>query len=360
MKTSKQWGAFLCLLILLTVVPQIAAAGDAPSNKELLDAAGFDLKRPLKADSITVTATRKQGAAAKLVVKQKFSMQVSFTEDTYKKSGKIGNATVLSVVTKKGTTTTLYGIAESTRDGKNWQPNFKFETKFDYAAWGSPKSAFPGRTVVSGSKEEKDYTAQTKAEAARIEARVKAETEKNKAMEAERVALKEKKEKEKALNWEKDFAALTKRLDQGSHAQRVNEIKKAMKTADKKLHKRLLAYLSKHDDPDLRSIALRIKINKTNKLEGLVNNGNPNIAAKYNLHGGFKVSSLDIGTGNIKGSFPGYINKSMSGKIDAEKFELNTHTCHMLLKMTDDNKMRGEVACTPSYHSRKMILFMPE
>lgn len=347
------------LLLLIMAIPLIANAGDTPSTSELLEAASFDLKRPLKADSIEITATRKQGTGATLVVKQKFSMKVSFSEDTYKKSGKLGVNEVLSVVTKKGSDTTLYGTAESNRSGASWTTKFQFENDIDYGAWGSPKSVFPGKTVVSGSPEEQKLLVAIKTEKENVEKRKNAAADLSKAMEAERLALKNQKEKERALNWEKDFSALTERIERGPHSQRMDEIKKSFRTADKKLHKRLMAFMSKNDDLDIRSIALRMKIDKAGKLEGRVNNGNPNIDAKYPLNGGFKILSINIDTGDLEGNIPS-LKQNLSGSIDAEKVVMKNKSCKLLLKLTDENNMRGDLSCVPSFAGRKLILYLPE
>jgi hypothetical protein len=360
MPFHNQRGIFNFLLLLLASVPLIANAGDAPSTNDLLEAASFDLKRPLKADSIDITATRKQGEAASLVVKQKFAMKVSFTEDTYKKTGNIGDTDVLSVVTKKGTDTTLYGIAESSRSGNAWQTKLQFDNNIEYSAWGSPKSAFQGKSVVSGSAEEKELLAKIQSEKASIEQRQKAAADLATAMEAERLALKNQKEKEKELSWEKDFSDLTQRIEQGSHDVRVAEIQKAFSTADTKLHQRLMGFLSKHDDVELRSIALRMKIDHAGKLQGKRGNGNPKIEPMMDIN--LTISSLDVGNGNIEFDFGSGIKewKGLSGNIDAKKMSAKNNHCKIKSKLIEPNKLRGNISCNPKALSRNFVVFLPE
>ncbi len=360
MSYQNKWGVFNFLLLILAAIPLIASAGDIPSASELLEAASFDLKRPLKADSIDITATRKQGDAASLVVKQKFALKISFNEDTYKKTGSISDTDVLDVVTKKGTSTTLYGIAESSRSGNAWQTNFQFDNNIDYAAWGSPKSAFQGKSVISGSVEEKELLAKVQSEKASIEQRQKAASDLANAMDAERQALINQKEKEKELNWEKDFADLTQRIEQGSHDQRVAEIQKAFKTADTKLHERLMTFLSKHDDIDLRSIALRMKIDKVGKLDGKRGNGNPNFEPMMNNP--LTITSLNVGSGEINFDFGGGIRewKGLSGTIDTEKIKAKNNHCKIKSKLIEPNKLRGDILCTPKSLSRNFVVFLPE
>ena len=121
-----------------------------------------------------------------------------------------------------------------------------------------------------------------------------------------------------------------------------------------------MVFLSKHDDIDLRSIALRMKIDKVGKLDGKRGNGNPKMEPMMPLS--IKVSTLNVDSGEIQFDFGGGTRewKGLSGTIDAEKIVAKNNHCKMKSKLIEPNKIRGDLTCTPRHQSRNFVVFLPE
>lgn len=101
----------------------------------------------------------KEGTPERLSVTQRFSAVIETAKDTFQEAAREGAITFVTPVAKAGEQRRIEGTMDALLSSGTWSTRLKFQSP---AAVGQPVDSFPGRAIVAGSAQEKEYRDQEK------------------------------------------------------------------------------------------------------------------------------------------------------------------------------------------------------
>jgi hypothetical protein len=148
---------FLYLIVFfLSILPANAQISANPRIEELREKFVLELPPYWNLDDFKIETSANYGSSVEPIIKSRFTAKIALNLDTFVEAGEVGKIIFLRPVLRVGTTRMVYGISTSEPRAGTWITNFEL-TNNPMVDVGNPRDFFPGRTIIRGTEEEREF-----------------------------------------------------------------------------------------------------------------------------------------------------------------------------------------------------------
>ena len=137
-------------------MPANAQISENPTIEELREKFALELPPYWNLEEFKIEASANYGTSVEPIIKSRFTAKITLNSHTFVEAGEEGTIIFLRSVLKLGTTRMVYGISTSEYKAAAWVTKFEL-TNNPMVDVGSPRDFFPGRTIIRGTEEEKEF-----------------------------------------------------------------------------------------------------------------------------------------------------------------------------------------------------------
>ena len=107
-------------------------------------------------EDFKIETSANYGTSVEPIIKSRFTAKIALNSDTFVEAGEDGPIIFLRPVLRTGATSMAYGISTSEHKAATWITKFVL-TNNPMVDVGNPRDFFPGRTIIRGTEEEREF-----------------------------------------------------------------------------------------------------------------------------------------------------------------------------------------------------------